>query len=127
MSAAKIKQDVGELKNIDEKLRALHESIRPLRERKKQLEQSILQSMQSQGGSQGLTQIKLPDVEITAVQKKVREKVKKSEKETSAIALLQQSGVKNARNTFKELQQVMKGAEKEVKKLKVTSLTAQKK
>ena len=121
MSATKIKADISELKSINNNIQQLSEQLRPLRQRKKQLEESILQYMRSANQDQPINTIKMQDIQIVAVEKKVREKLSKDEKEDTAVKLLQQSGVANARKTFAELQEMMKGEEKTEKKIKVLS------
>ena len=126
MSSTKLKFDIQELKSINNNLQQLSEQIRPLRQRKKQLEDSILQQMKhlSQDGS-SVNTIKMQDVEIVTVDKKVREKMKKEEREENAMKLLQQSGVNihAARKTLKDLQEVMKGEAKSQPAIKLMTPT----
>ena len=120
MAALKIKTEINELKEIDKEIKRLNEAIRPLRQRKKQLEANILQYMNSNKGKE-LTTIKVNDLEITAVEKTKHERMNKSEKESTAIQYLQQSGVPNPRKAYNDLQQMLKGAETTTKSLKVVN------
>jgi len=119
MSTTKIKADIQELKLLNNSIAKCAEQLREYRQRKKQLEESIFNYMQH--SEQPLNTIKMQDVEIVTIEKKFREKLKKDEKENTAVQLLQQSGVSNPRKTFKDLQEMMKGNEKTQKVLKVMS------
>ena len=118
MASAQIKLHVNELAKINAEIKRLSDIIKPLRQRKKQIEDGILQYMQSVG-NQGLTSIKLKDMELVTIEKKTRQKLKKDEKENTAVQLLQQSGVANARKMFYSLQEAMKGKEEMTHALKI--------
>lgn len=119
MSAiARVKADVNELKNITDEINRLNAMLKPLRQRKKQIEEQILQFMERTGNN-GLQQIKMNNVELVSVEKKHRERLRKEDKEKSAIELLQQSGIANARRVFNDLKDVMKGQETTTHVLKV--------
>lgn len=109
MSTVRIKGDVTELRAIEKEIKRLQDLLKPLRQRKKEIENQILTFMQKTNN--GLQGLKMNGVEIQAVEKKVRERVNKEDKEQNAIRLLQQSGVHNARKTYKDLQEAMKGQE----------------
>ena len=87
MATLKIKSDVNELKKIQDELKRMNEVMKPLRKRKKEIEDNILDYMKT-NGKQGLQGIKLNDLEIVAVEKKVHQKLKKSVKENTAVQLL---------------------------------------
>ena len=116
--SSKVKADINELKNINIEIKRLSEQLKPLRERKKQIEANILDYMKS-SGQQGLTAIKMNNVEVVTVEKKTREKMSKDEKESTAVQLLQQSGISNAKKTYKDLQEMLKGKEKSMPALKL--------
>ena len=117
MSAVKIKQDVIELKKIDAEIRRINETLKPLRARKKELETTLLQYMESTNG--GVTTIKLNDVEVVSIDKTKHEKLSKLEKEKTAVELLSQSGVSNAKKIYYDLQEMLKGKESVVPSLKL--------
>jgi hypothetical protein len=116
MSITKVKQDVSELKKIDIEIKRLSDQLRPLRQRKKEIEEALLTYMQKQGD---VTTIKLNDVELYSIEKTKREKLGKDEKEKTAITLLQQSGVSNPKKTYSDLQEMLKGKESTVPSLKL--------
>lgn len=118
MSVSRIKSDVIELKNIDKEIKRLNDLLKPLRKRKKEIEDEVLKYMENTG-ERGLTTIKMNDVEVVAVEKKVRERLKKDEKEQKAMQILHQNGVTNARRAFKDLQEMMKGKENTGHALKI--------
>jgi hypothetical protein len=120
-NASRIKAEINELKSINKEMKRLCDALKPLRLRKKTIEQNILNYMNSAtaGGQKALTTIKMNDIEVVAVEKKCREKLKKDEKETNAINLLQQSGIQNAPKVYKELQEIVKGKENVVHALKM--------
>lgn len=119
MATLKIKSDVNELKKIQDELKRMNEVMKPLRKRKKEIEDNILDYMKT-NGKQGLQGIKLNDLEIVAVEKKVHQKLKKSEKENTAVQLLQQSGVTNPRKLYHDLEEMLKGKEESKQALKMT-------
>ena len=118
MATLKIKADVTELKKIQEELKRMGEVMKPLRKRKKEIEENILNYMKS-NGKQGLQGIKLNDMEIVAVEKKTHQKLNKSEKESTGVQLLQQSGVTNPRKVYHDLQEMLKGKEDTKQALKM--------
>ncbi len=120
MSTLKIKTDINELKEINKEIKRLNDTIRPLRQRKKQLEEDILTYM-NQNKNKNLTTIKMSDIEIMAIEKVKHERINKTEKESTAIQLLQQSGVTNPRKVYSDLQSMLKGAETTTKQLKVVN------
>jgi len=117
-----VKADVNELKKIEAEIRRLNDLIKPLRKRKKEIEGKILTFMQSTG-QQGLVKLKTNDIEVVAVEKTIRERVTKAEKEATAIQLLQQSGVQNPKKCYRDLQEMLKGKENVTQALKVKSNT----
>lgn len=117
MSALKIKQDVIELKKIDTEIKRINETLKPLRARKKEIEASLLEYIESTNGR--VTTIKLNDVEVVSVEKTKHEKLSKDEKEKTAIQLLSQSGVSNAKKVYNDLQEMLKGKESTVPTLKL--------
>ncbi len=123
--ANRAKADVLELKNINNEIKKLTELMKPLKSRKKVLEAQILDYMKSIG-DKGLTAIKLTDVEVVAVEKRTHEKMKKDEKENTAVQLLQQSGVQNPRKVFRDMQEMMKGKENVKKSVKLQNHAGQK-
>ena len=118
MAQAKLRTDIIELKTINKKIAELCASLKPLRQRKKTLEEQVLGYMKTTG-EQGLLEIKMADVNITAVEKTKRERLKKDEKEDKAMQLLIRSGVANPGKVFKELQDTMKGKEAKTQVLKL--------
>jgi hypothetical protein len=115
----RIKLDVKELGSITAEIKRLQALIVPLRKRKITIESNILNYM-TQTGPKGLTAIHTNTVQILAVEKKGRDRLTKSEKDTAAIQLLQQSGVRNANHTYKVLQETTKGKENITKTIKIT-------
>jgi hypothetical protein len=70
----------------------------------------------------------MSNVEVEAVEKRLREKMKKQEKEHVAVQFLQQLGVHNPQRSFSQLQELIKGDERTVKTLKLKDpLTGKKK
>jgi hypothetical protein len=125
MSVNRVKADVSELKQINLEIKKLMTLMKPLKERKKLLEAQVLDYMKSVG-DQGLKAIKMHDVEVVAVEKKVRERMKKEEKENTAIQLLHQSGVNNARKVYRDMQELTKGKENVKKQIKLQQASGQK-
>jgi len=122
MSNAKVKNDINELKKITAELSKLNELAKPLRQRKKELETALLTYMNS-ADKKGISTISLPDIEVLSVEKTVREKLDKDEKEYTAVQLLEQSGIQNPKKVYYDLQELMKGAETKTKKLKLKPKT----
>ena len=116
--SSKVKADITELNNINNEIKRLSEQLKPLRERKKTIESNILAYMKTVG-EEGCIKIKLNNLEVVTVEKKVREKMSKDEKEQTAVQLLQQTGVNNPKKTYKDLQEMLKGKEKSAPALKV--------
>lgn len=121
MASVRLKAEITELANLDAEIKRLMGLLKPLRQRKKVLEENILEYMTKNPSVGGVNAIKVNNVEIKAVEKKSHEKVSKDEKEAQAIQLLQQSGVTNARRTFRDLQNALKGDEKVTQALKLVS------
>ena len=111
---AKVKSDINELKKITAEISKLNELAKPLRQRKKELEAALLTYMNTSKKN-----IELPDVEVVSIEKSAREKLDKDEKEYSAVQLLEQSGIQNAKKVYYDLQEVLKGKETTTRKLKL--------
>jgi hypothetical protein len=114
--AARIKAEILELKNIGQEIKRLNAVLAPLKQRKKLIETSILTYMK-QGN--GLTTINLSNVQISSIEKKTRERMTKSEKDGTAIQLLQQSGVANPSKTYRALQEMTKGKQQVTQAIKI--------
>ncbi len=114
--AARIKAEITELKNIGQEIKRLNAALVPLRQRKKLLEASILTYMK-QGN--GLSTINLSNVQISQVEKTTRERMTKSEKDGTAIQLLQQSGVANPTKTYNALKEMTKGKQNVTQAIKL--------
>jgi hypothetical protein len=114
--AARIKAEITELKNIGQEIKRLNAALLPLRQRKKLLEASILTYMK-QGN--GLSTINLSNVQISQVEKTTRERMTKSEKDGTAIQLLQQSGVVNPAKTYNALKEMTKGKQNVTQAIKL--------
>ncbi len=119
MSASQIKSDISELTNIDKELKRLNELAKPLRQRKKQLEESILNYMNTNGGDKGLKAIKMTDVQIECVQKKRHERLGKDDKEVNVVQYLASKGLNDPRKAYYELQELTKGKEEIKQSLKL--------
>lgn len=121
MATQRLRADVQELQRINAEITRLNGLMKPLKERKRAIEANVMSFMkqQSANGGSGLTSIKMSNVEVEAVEKRLRERMKKQEKEHVAVQFLQQLGVPNPQRSFSQLQELIKGDERTVKTLKL--------
>jgi len=129
MATQRLRADVQELQRINAEITRLNGLMKPLKERKRAIENQVMAFMKQQNtNSGGLTSIKMSNVEVEAVEKRLRERMKKQEKEHVAVQFLQQLGVHNPQRSFSQLQELIKGDERTVKTLKLKDpLTGKKK
>jgi hypothetical protein len=109
MSSQKVRSDSTELKKINAEISRLAQLMKPLKARKKEIEENLLKYLAEVNKTQGVNVIKLQDIEIAAVERRTRERLHKDEKEQAALQVLEQNGVANPRKLYSDLQEMIKG------------------
>jgi len=109
MSNQKVRSDISELKKINAEISRLAQLMKPLKARKKEIEENVLAYMDEVNKSQGVSVIKLQDVEVATVERRSRERMHKDDKEQAALQVLEQNGVANPKKLYYDLQEMMKG------------------
>lgn len=122
MSTTAIVGVINELESIRKELKALREQSRRLNGRKAQLEGEILAFMEAKEQS-GL---KYKGLKIEAEEKEVFARLKKADKEQSAISTLRQHGVADAERAYHALVESMRGEAKHKYKVKIVADRARK-
>ena len=114
-TATQIRSEMKELKEVNTEIKRLAISLKMLRERKKGLEEDIIEYL-NRTGQPG---IKYEDLIVLAGEKKCREKKKKEEKELDVLTILEDRGVRNSRETYLEILEAMRGEQKIAPSLKI--------
>lgn len=114
-TATQIRAEMKELKNINLEIKRLSVGLKGLRDRKKELEESILEYL-DRTGQPG---IKYEDLIVLAGEKKGREKKSKDEKELDVLTILEHHGVGESRNVYKDIMNALKGEQKTAPSLKI--------
>lgn len=114
-TATEIRSNMKELKDINTEIKRLNIVLRGYRERKKELEENIIEYL-DRTGQPG---IKYEDLIVLAGEKKARDRKKKEEKELDVLTLLEERGIRDSRNLYNDILEAMKGEEKVVSSLKI--------
>jgi hypothetical protein len=114
-TATQIRSEMKELKEVNTEIKRLAISLKNLRERKKGLEEDIIEYL-NRTGQPG---IKYEDLIVLAGEKKCREKKKKEEKELDVLTILEDHGIRNSRETYLEILEAMRGEQKVAPSLKI--------
>ena len=114
-TATQIRSEMKELKEVNTEIKRLAISLKMLRERKKGLEEDIIEYL-NRTGQPG---IKYEDLIVLAGEKKCREKKKKEEKELDVLTILEDHGIRNSRETYLEILEAMRGEQKTAPSLKI--------
>jgi hypothetical protein len=114
-TATEIRSNMKELKDINTEIKRLNFLLKGYRERKKELEDNIMEYLE-RTGQPG---IKYEDLIVLSGERKARERKKKEEKEYDVLTLLEQNGVRNSRVLYNDILEAMKGEEKVVSSLKI--------
>ena len=114
-TATQIRSEMKELKEVNTEIKRLAISLKNLRERKKGLEDDIIEYLE-RTGQPG---IKYEDLIVLAGEKKCREKKKKEEKELDVLTILEDKGIRNSRETYLEILEAMRGEQKIAPSLKI--------
>jgi hypothetical protein len=111
-----VREDLKELSRIYERLKTLSNEIKELRDRKKDLENNLIDYLQEseQVGLRYESFIFFPK------DKKIRKKLKKKEREETAIKVLEDYGVNQPKEAYEKLMDSMKGEEEIVPVIKVS-------
>jgi hypothetical protein len=114
-TATQIRSEMKELKEINTEIKRLSITLKNLRERKKGLEDDIIEYL-DRTGQPG---IKYEDLIVLSGEKKCREKKKKEEKELDVLTILEDKGIRNSRETYLEILEAMRGEQKTAPSLKI--------
>jgi hypothetical protein len=114
-TATQIRSEMKELKEVNTEIKRLAISLKMLRDRKKGLEDDIIEYLE-RTGQPG---IKYEDLIVLAGEKKCREKKKKEEKELDVLTILEDKGIRNSRETYLEILEAMRGEQKIAPSLKI--------
>ena len=114
-TATQIRSEMKELKEVNTEIKRLAISLKMLRERKKGLEDDIIEYL-NRTGQPG---IKYEDLIVLAGEKKCRDKKKKEEKELDVLTILEDHGLRNSRETYLEILEAMRGEQKIAPSLKI--------
>lgn len=111
-----VREDLKELSKIYETIKKLMNEIKDLRDRKKTIEQNLLEYLQKteEVGLRYESFIFFPK------DKKIRKKLKKKEREETAIRVLEDYGVDQPKEAYEKLLESMKGEEEIVPVIKVS-------
>jgi hypothetical protein len=111
-----VREDLKELSRIYEKLKAFSTEIKELRDRKKELETNLIDYLQEseQVGLRYESFIFFPK------DKKIRKKLKKKEREETAIRVLEDYGVNQPKEAYDKLMDSMKGEEEIIPVIKMS-------
>jgi len=111
-----VREDLKELSKIYENLKNLALQMKDLRDRKKQIETNLIDYLQ-QTEEVGL---RYNSFIFFPKDKKVRKKLKKKERDETAIRVLEDYGVDQAKEAYEKLMDAMKGEEEIVSVIKVS-------
>ncbi len=112
---SKIAENMKELKNITDEIKRITYQVKELRERKNELESSILTYMidNDQPG------FKYRDMIVKRGETKTRARRKRREKEEEIMKVLSESGISDTKKTLEEILKAMSGEQSVKPKLKI--------
>ena len=111
-----VREDLKELSKIYENIKSLCQDIKDLRDRKKTIEDRLLEYLQ-QTEEVGL---RYESFIFFPKDKKIRKKLKKKEREETALRVLEDFGVYTPKEAYEKLMDSMKGEEETVSVIKVS-------
>ncbi len=114
-SATQIRLEMKELKDINTEIKRLGASLKALRDRKKDLENDIIDYLE-RTGQPG---IKYEDLIVLAGERKHRERKNKDEKELDVLTILEEKGIRDSRAVYNEIVEAMRGEQKISPSLKI--------
>ena len=114
-SATQIRLEMKELKEVNTEIKRLCGSLKALRDRKKDLENDIINYLE-RTGQPG---IKYEDLIVLAGERKHRERKNKDEKELDVLTILEEQGIRDSRTVYNEILEAMKGEQKISPSLKI--------
>jgi hypothetical protein len=111
-----IREDLRELSTIIEKCKSLTDDLKELRERKRTLEQRLLEYLQhtEEVGLKYESFIFIPK------DRKIRKKLKKKERDEAAVKVLEDYGVGQPKEAYVKLMDSLKGEEEIVQSIKIS-------
>jgi hypothetical protein len=114
-STVRIANDMKELKTINNEIRRVSIQLKNLRDKKKEIETHILSFLkhEEQPG------LRYQEMVVLSGEKKIRDKKDKNQKEEEIISLLENAGVSDAKNTYTNILEAMKGEQHIVPTLKI--------
>lgn len=113
---AAIREDLRELSNIIEETKRVFDTLKKLRERKKELEQRLIDYLQNTEE----VGLKYESFIFIPKDKKIRKKLKKSERDEKAVQVLQDYGVEQPKEAYVKLIEAMKGDEETIPSIKIS-------
>lgn len=116
MTSLKIASDMRELKNIQTEIKRLNEQLKTLREKKNTIESNILTYLK-QTNQVG---VKYEDTVVMLHDKKHRQRIKEKDKKEEVIRYLENSGIRDTENFYKEISEKMKGTQETISSIKLT-------
>ena len=114
-TATQIRYEMKELKDINTEIKNIAIKLKLLRERKKELEEDIIEYL-NRTGQPG---IKYEDLIVLAGEKKCRDKKKKEEKELDVLTILEQEGIRDSRTVYNHIVEAMRGEQRLAPSLKI--------
>lgn len=111
-----IRQDLKELSNIIEESKRLGEQLSVLRDRKRELEQRLIEYLQNTDE----VGLKYESFIFIPKDKKIRKKLKKKERDEAAVRVLGDYGVDQPKEAYEKLLDAMKGDEEIIPSLKIS-------
>jgi len=111
-----IREDLRELSTLIEKSKKLGEELGKIRERKKELEVSLIEYLQNTDE----VGLKYESFIFIPKDKKIRKKLKKKERDEAAVKVLEDYGVDQAKEAYTKLMDAMKGEEEIIASIKIS-------
>lgn len=111
-----IRQDLKELSNIIEESKRLLDNLNTMRERKKELEQRLIDYLQTTDE----VGLKYESFIFIPKDRKIRKRLKKKERDEKAVQVLSDYGVDQAKEAYEKLMDAMKGEEEIISALKIS-------
>jgi len=111
-----VRDDLKELAKIYDTIKKLSNEIKELRERKKELESNLLDYLQEKQE----VGLRYESFIFFPKDKKIRKKLKKKEREETAVRVLEEYGVNQPKEAYEKLMDSMKGEEEVVPVIKVS-------
>ena len=105
--------DINQLKTINKEIKRVSDILKDLRSKKGVLEQKIITYLNKTNKSGAKTQ----NLIVLSKEKISRPTKSKTQKEQDIVKLLENNGIKNASETYKEIINTMKGDEKKTQSL----------